>query len=598
MRDFRQVTLEMTRCYLKDEKSTLGPALMEPLSGYVRSRAIGKLAACSELFDPASHGSDVLKILLQVEGFYKKSKAFTVDDTKQVAKRAFELGERRCRITNKRLDYYFFRPQRINSAMRGRIEATRLYIDRVLGPIDAFARELPELVRLTSGATSTEPRKRSAPYQKLGLKPSCTPRAGPYLKSLYSYFGYGTCRPRYTSVNRVTFVPKSWKTDRTIACEPTGNLPLQLAFDSFVKGRLRNVGIDLSDQGTNQLKAYQGSIDGSYATIDLEGASDSLSLNTVAWLLPDDWFKFLSDIRSPFYNLEGGIGRYSKFSSMGNGATFALETLVFAAICAAFTKDFTVYGDDIIVPPDAVDPVMKLLRFFGFRVNSQKTHTTGFFRESCGVNCYLGRDITPFYLREWREILTDFHHNVNGLVRCARPGGLLQEYLADMCKRQPGVLYGPYTESTLGHVHVDTPFCWTRRYLRSGGKPRGNRPYYGASSPVFYTLVPKVVVKQVSDIRGLTLWYLAKQRVVRGVQTDAVRWIPEMGIRNLGVSQHSGLASLSTRSSAFSEVQSYVRKRTLYYPTFPRGIGGVIERGGTDHLYWWSDLLSRRKAAR
>jgi hypothetical protein len=93
-------------------------------------------------------------------------------------------------------------------------------------------------------------------------------------------------------------VPKNWKTFRTIACEPDGALPFQLAFDTFAKRRLRARGINLSDQSRNQLLAKEGSINGSLATIDLSSASDTVAFNTVALLFPTEWFDVLNAFRS------------------------------------------------------------------------------------------------------------------------------------------------------------------------------------------------------------------------------------------------------------------------------------------------------------
>lgn len=277
MKDFQQVTYRVTDCYLKDRRHLVDPGLWKKLNGFCRSRNLRKLASAGDLFDPALHGSSEMSTLLQVEAFFKKSSAFTGSDSRTTAHASFVDAEKKCRITNRRIDFYATHPQRMNSEMRKRIEAARRFIARTLGDFRTFRARLPDYVKITSGASAESSRRESMPYLKVGSRITYTPKAKVYLDALYEHFGY-PFRGKCIQANRLTFVPKSWKTDRTIACEPVGNLSLQLAFDAFCKERLRKEGIDLSDQTRNQGLSIQGSINGSYATIDLKAASDTLSL--------------------------------------------------------------------------------------------------------------------------------------------------------------------------------------------------------------------------------------------------------------------------------------------------------------------------------
>jgi hypothetical protein len=250
------------------------------------------------------------------------------------------------------------------------------FISKRLGPFEDFLDELPKLVKVTNGASATRGRRRSQAHRKVSLRPYATPSCEPYLQALASYWGYGDLRVRPIGWNRIETVPKSWKTDRTIACEPEGNTFLQLAGDSYIKRKLRGIGVNLSDQTRNQSWAREGSIGGHLATIDLSMASDTLSYNLVAWLLPYPWLKFFSDVRSPLGKLKDGTKiPYAKFSSMGNGATFTIETLIFAAACDAVgASEYTVYGDDIILSSDRSHDLLQLLRFMGFMPNWDKSY--------------------------------------------------------------------------------------------------------------------------------------------------------------------------------------------------------------------------------
>lgn len=196
-----------------------------------------------------------------------------------------------CAITNRRVAHYLCNRDRIDdqdvARVVGRMESA---IAELLGPYVEFRKTIPERLKVTSGATSNRPRSKAERHMKLTLKPVCTSGAVPYIKALAHALGYVRIKPRVADVNRVEFVPKNWKTFRTIACEAEGCMPFQLAFDDFLKERLRKWGVDLSSQLKNQRMAVEGSISGKFATVDLSMASDCLAYNVVLALLPDDYF--------------------------------------------------------------------------------------------------------------------------------------------------------------------------------------------------------------------------------------------------------------------------------------------------------------------
>lgn len=211
--------------------------------------------------------------------------------------------------------------------------------------------------------------------------------------------------------NKITFVPKTAKSARTIAIEPLLNGYVQKGVERFMKARLKRrtgVDLDLRDQKTNSLMAQDGSCGGRnpYCTIDLSAASDSMSTEALRWVLPSEWFDFLCQIRSPAYELGGVVTPYHKFTSMGNGFCFPLETALFAAITHAVSVvtrnplDYRVYGDDIICRQSVALMVLELLKHYGFSANPDKTFLFGPFRESCGGDWYEGQDVRPVYLDE------------------------------------------------------------------------------------------------------------------------------------------------------------------------------------------------------
>jgi len=206
--------------------------------------------------------------------------------------------------------------------------------------------------------------------------------------------------------NKISFVPKTVKTERTIAVEPLLNGFLQKGVDVFMRKRLKRVGIDLEDQAVNRRLAREGSLPSTdpYVTIDLSSASDSISIGLCRNILPPEWFDYLDSIRSKSFKLGKDVKVYSKFCSMGNGFCFPLETLIFASVCNAvyrernLTADFSVYGDDIILRQSVANQVIKLLGHLGFKTNTGKTFLQGNFRESCGADWFSGEDVRPITL--------------------------------------------------------------------------------------------------------------------------------------------------------------------------------------------------------
>jgi hypothetical protein len=420
----------------------------------------------------------------------------------EAARISFERAETLCRITNKRLDWYSQHENRIKYDLARDIKATEHVIANVLGDSGTFLDSLPKMVRVTPGASSTRARRASQPHRKVGIRGvPCTSSALPYLRALGALWGYKTMSFKVVTTNRVETVPKSWKTHRTIACEPDGNLPLQLALDTYVKGRLRILAVDLRRQDKNQSLARIGSINGSYATIDLSMASDTLSLNTAAWLLPIKWFKLFCDFRSPYGRGFGRLYKYAKLSSMGNGATFTLETLIFAAFCKAVIggNDFAVYGDDLVVPTKFAPRILALLKFFGFLPNPSKSFLDGPFRESCGTDWYEGCDVTPFYVRCQNSMKIELCHLVNGLARLSWEGELW-DALETMVVTENLPLV-PLNESTVSGVWITPNDAYDQRLIRS---------HHGILQ--FRGFTPMAKKRRIDDSRTLFLWHLDASR--------------------------------------------------------------------------------------
>lgn len=227
--------------------------------------------------------------------------------------------------------------------------------------------------------------------------------------------------------NKIVTVPKNSKTDRTIAIEPGINLWYQKAVGTMIRRRLLRFGLNLNSQERNQQLAYQSSLSDRNATVDFSNASDSISISTVEGLLPRRWFLLMDSLRSQFGSVEKSSFRYEKFSSMGNGFTFELETLIFYSLALATVmylgldqKEVSAYGDDVVLPVGAFDLYREVCETYGFTVNVSKSFRSGHFRESCGSHFFAGINCKPYFLRSMVVTESDIYLAANSIRRLAR----------------------------------------------------------------------------------------------------------------------------------------------------------------------------------
>jgi hypothetical protein len=339
-------------------------------------------------------------------------------DLDAVALQKFQTSETACRETNVR-----FRNLAAvkNSRLHEVLFLVQKKIAKLLGPFSSFC--LEQGYGWGPGATHELPRARAQVDRKLGELPITVSRSA--LSFLTHEIGrdphwvetilktrpegpYSLCRNvfRIQDACRIETVDKNAKTKRVIAIEPRGNGFLQKGFGDYFRMRLRTVGINLDDQAVNQTLAGQA-WEMKLATLDLRAASDTVSTEVVYHLLPYDWAASLDAVRSRKAEMpDGSIVVLEKFSSMGNGFTFELETLIFWAISSA-VRDLNdrngvvaVYGDDIIVSSHFAPEVSRTLQFCGFELNDDKSFFDGPFYESCGMQYFMGIDVTPAYQKE------------------------------------------------------------------------------------------------------------------------------------------------------------------------------------------------------
>lgn len=243
-------------------------------------------------------------------------------------------------------------------------------------------------------------------------------------KLIYAYgppvWSTGLIRSSLDRISQTIFVPKSYKTFRTISMESStlqycqqgvwGEIDRVVAESRYLKRR-----IGFHEQERNQLLAKEGSVNRNYATIDLSAASDSVGYELVKRLFRGTrLLRFIVTTRSSRTLLpDGRVINLRKFAPMGSALCFPIETIIFASICELVTREhrvsgkYSVFGDDIIVPTTCVERVLNILSTLGFTVNPDKSYVDpcNWFRESCGAEFCNGFDVTPMRVsREYAHV--------------------------------------------------------------------------------------------------------------------------------------------------------------------------------------------------
>lgn len=466
----------------------------ERLTECIRTRDISGLFEIANNLDVTEYTSSdlLLQDRLVAELFSKYDFADSPFNKRDKAKLRFFEAEERCRETNFRVSRSTGLTNEINSVLH---TAIRL-IDRILGSFDLDAmlrssRFGPGASLCVGGPFTTEYFKLcekaptvfgdAFPYAEALL--ACDHKWAGYLQGIHPFDIAGPFSPvtgdgielTVVNHNKVAFVPKNAKTERSIAIEPYFNVYFQLGVGAMIRERLyRYCGINLDSQTRNQALALAGSIDDKLATIDFSMASDTISIETVRLLLPPQWFNHMDRLRCRNYKMEGVIRPYQKFSSMGNGYTFELETLIFYAVASACctatnisSEDVTVFGDDVVLPTKEGTCALfqEVCEFLGFKINEEKSFISGPFRESCGEDYLKGHRVRPVFCKELRTVqhVASLSNRLLALNRAVGFGSRLNVMLcstvdllrAHIPRDVRKFVVGPPTEDVDGYIHED-----------------------------------------------------------------------------------------------------------------------------------------------
>ena len=230
---------------------------------------------------------------------------------------------------------------------------------------------------------------------------------------------YKSLVPEESGTAKVVLVPKDSRGPRLISAEPLEYQWIQQGLgrkmvEHLESSRFTSGSINFTDQGINQKLALASSTSREYATLDLQDASDRVSLGLVRSVFRNtpQLLQALEASRSTATILpDGRRVSLNKFAPMGSALCFPVEAYIFWALLVAASvrrtrlplqrvgRSIRVYGDDIIVPSSWADRCMDDLERFGLRVNRSKSFIKGFFRESCGYDAFKGILVTPARLR-------------------------------------------------------------------------------------------------------------------------------------------------------------------------------------------------------
>jgi hypothetical protein len=285
--------------------------------------------------------------------------------------------------------------------------------------------------------------------------------------------------PIEVNCSKTSFVPKTRDVSRMICVEPSLNMFFQLGLGRLMEEWLEeSYGISMSHQpDVNRWLASLGSVDGSIATIDLSSASDSISLSLCRQVLPKWLYTTLEELRCSSTRVDGEEVRLEMMSTMGNGFTFPLQTILFSSIIRAahrvsgipilggVRRNWSCFGDDLICDRLAYRNVRRLLDLAGFTANPSKTFYEGAFRESCGTDWLNGQPVRGVYLKRLDSV-QDICVAINLLNEWSAVSGVpLRKGCALLCSWLRGrFLPVPYAEGHNAGVRVPSSFLRREHY--------------------------------------------------------------------------------------------------------------------------------------
>lgn len=251
--------------------------------------------------------------------------------------------------------------------------------------------------------------------------------------------------------SRASSVYKNTEKRRFINIEPMFNVIIQKMVGFAFRQCLKENGCDLDLGQALHRKMIQSDF---VCTVDIRNASDSTFLDIVKTVLKGRVLDLILLTRSPFVLLPTECGKQyvypKKVSSMGNGFTFELLTLLLYATCQTFDRNSSVYGDDIIIGKIYAADLIEILSFFGYETNQRKTFIDHPVRESCGAYFIKGYGYVTSYDIKWCHTINDVINTANKLGRIVRDAPVNNYVIScfrsayiDILRLCPALIRGP-----------------------------------------------------------------------------------------------------------------------------------------------------------
>lgn len=384
-----------------------------------------------DVFSRIGENPDVMRRVLELLRFPKRySPAYQKDVEDDGIRRFLEVNRTR-RFKpgqQKSVDQYMPRVKFDDNYF---IKDIQLEVDKILdhgfyhdlmsmSPSQAEAKLLSmDWCRFSNGATAELNYQQKTFLQKLkNLK-----KFVPYYKDRLYPWSSKVLVPRAWDWCKVCAVPKSYKTPRIIAKEPTWRnyiatgLRIRIIQDlqKFVPDLWKQ--FDVETQENNRDVAWTSSFNQKYATVDITSASDSIPAGLGCTLFK--LFEKVAWLRASYMEVNGDLMPNNIFLTSGHPLTFLCETIFFYAVAIVATKytklfydkrnkfvEPFVFGDDTAIDCRALELFITILDSFGVTVNVEKSFTApSDYRESCGVEYYKGY---PMHGVKWPRTTFDW----------------------------------------------------------------------------------------------------------------------------------------------------------------------------------------------
>lgn len=278
---------------------------------------------------------------------------------------------------------------------------------------------------------------------------------------------------------KVVLVPKDSRGPRLISMEPLEHQWIQQGqMRALVRAieseRSPSCGyVNFTSQEINRQLALSSSRGGDdFVTLDMKEASDRVSLWLVRKLMPGHIIRYIEASRSTHTELPSGeCIELRKFAPMGSSVCFPTEALIFWALSIGSLVDVIgskslrdlppvyVFGDDIIMRKCDYGTVRPIFEALDLRFNDGKCCTGRFFKESCGMDAFLGFPVSPIRVKApWSSRMSpaailSYVSYVNSFRRQGYNG--TADFLHHHCSKTFGSLPSVRQEGRLALAYTD-----------------------------------------------------------------------------------------------------------------------------------------------